>query len=53
MNKVYRIVWNHASKCLVVVQRSARSRGKSSGTAGSVTETRLTPWRRVLAVLLI
>lgn len=53
MNKVYRIVWNHARKCLVVVQESARSRGKSSGTAGSVTKTRLTPWRRVLATLLM
>lgn len=53
MNKAYRIVWSYARQCLVVVQESARSRGKCSGTAGSVTELRPAPWRRVLAALLM
>ncbi len=53
MNKIHRIVWSYARQCLVVVQENARSRGKSSGTAGSVTEARPAPWRRVLAALLM
>jgi hypothetical protein len=36
MNHVYRLIWNHATQCLVAVSETARGRGKNGGTAKRV-----------------
>ncbi|BEI35272.1 hypothetical protein PHIN6_07900 [Polynucleobacter sp. HIN6] len=38
MNKAYRIVWNKARKCLMVVGENAKSNGKGSGTKRAIID---------------